>query len=136
MLKTGLSHGVAIVPNAPKQRYNCPDTGAHFEFSEMCTRLEKLERLRFLEESRSKKKTIHKDFIKKSQIIHANQQPLDGAAFGEKIAQEAQPSTIIAKAHIIKAKLEQHENLHMSEKRKTEQVFETAKLDRFKQSER
>lgn len=60
MLKTGLSHGVAIMPSAPKQRYNCPETGAHFEFNDMCIRLEKIERLRFLDEHRShgRKKTI------------------------------------------------------------------------------
>ena len=39
MLQTGLSHGVAIIPNAPKQRYTDPDTGAHFAFGDMCERL-------------------------------------------------------------------------------------------------
>jgi len=47
MLQTGLSHGVAIIPNAPKQRYSDPATGAHFEFDDMCTRLEKLKKKRF-----------------------------------------------------------------------------------------
>jgi hypothetical protein len=58
MLKTGLSHGVAIVPNAPKQRYNCPDTGAHFEFYDMCTRLDKIEKLRFMEEQKDKTRKV------------------------------------------------------------------------------
>lgn len=39
MLKTGLSHGVALVPNPPKERYYCPFTGAHFEFSDICEKL-------------------------------------------------------------------------------------------------
>ena len=40
MLTAGLSHGVAVVPNAPKQRYSDPETGAHFEFNDMCDKLE------------------------------------------------------------------------------------------------
>ena len=47
MLQTGLSHGVAIIPNAPKQRFSDPVTGAHFEFEDMCVRLEKLKKKRF-----------------------------------------------------------------------------------------
>jgi hypothetical protein len=45
-LKTGLSHGVALVPNPPKERYSCPETGAHFEFHEVSRRLEILARKR------------------------------------------------------------------------------------------
>ena len=72
MLKTGLSHGVAIIPNAPKQRFNDPETGAHFEFSDMCKRLEALAKRRFVEElqggtkigdkSIATKKILSKDF--------------------------------------------------------------------------
>jgi len=46
MLKTGLSHGVALVPNPPKERYYCPNTGSHFEFFDLCKRLEILARKR------------------------------------------------------------------------------------------
>lgn len=46
MLKTGLSHGVALVPNPPKERYYCPKTGAHFEFTDVCKRLDTLARKR------------------------------------------------------------------------------------------
>ena len=42
MLQTGLSHGVALVPSAPKTRYSDPDTGAHFDFADMCKRLGKM----------------------------------------------------------------------------------------------
>ena len=42
MLKSGLSHGVAIIPNAPKQRYSDPETGAHFEFKDMCVRIDRI----------------------------------------------------------------------------------------------
>ena len=48
MLQMGLSHGVAVIPNPPKQRYTCPLTGAHFKFDEMCTRIEALMRERKL----------------------------------------------------------------------------------------
>ena len=62
MLQTGLSHGVAIIPNAPKQRFSCPVTGAHFEFEEMCRRLELLKKKRFQEEMQasSKNKSLNK----------------------------------------------------------------------------
>ena len=42
MLQTGLSHGVAIIPAPPKERYTDPNNGAHFEFSDMCRRLDKI----------------------------------------------------------------------------------------------
>jgi len=38
----GLSHGVAVIPNPPKQRFMCQITGAHFEFNDMCQRMELL----------------------------------------------------------------------------------------------
>ena len=68
MLQTGLSHGVAIIPNAPKQRYSDPETGAHFEFEDMCTRLEKLKKKRFLDEMQSTRKGINKDFMKTGEL--------------------------------------------------------------------
>ena len=58
MLKTGLSHGVAIMPNAPKERYSDPDTGAHFDHIDMCQRLERMAKKRFLEFQRNEKKTL------------------------------------------------------------------------------
>ena len=71
MLQTGLSHGVAIIPNAPKQRYSDPVTGAHFEFQDMCTRLEKQLKKRFLDEMQSNRKGINKDFMKTTEIKHS-----------------------------------------------------------------
>ena len=74
MLKGGLSHGVAVVPNAPKQRYSDPDTGAHFEFGDMCKRLEKLSKARFVEELASqKKKGLQKDFMNNAKAAESNQ---------------------------------------------------------------
>ena len=46
MLKTGLTHGAAVIPDGPKERYFCPKTGAHFKFNDMCFRLEAMERKR------------------------------------------------------------------------------------------
>lgn len=40
MLKSGLSHGVAVIPKTPKERYSDEKTGAHFEFNYMCTKIE------------------------------------------------------------------------------------------------
>ena len=37
---------VALIPNNSKVRYNCPVTGAHFEFNYMCSRIEDLKLLR------------------------------------------------------------------------------------------
>lgn len=63
MLKTGLSHGVAVIPNDPKQRYICPDTGAHFKFEEMCTKIEVMERKRAIQYGLvSNVKYLNKDF--------------------------------------------------------------------------
>ena len=64
MLQTGLSHGVAIIPNAPKQRYTDPETGAHFRFEDMCNRLEVVLKKRFMDEMQSSRKSINKDFMK------------------------------------------------------------------------
>ena len=36
------SHGVAVKPKSPKIRYNCPKTGAHFKFDDMCARIDRL----------------------------------------------------------------------------------------------
>jgi len=64
MLQTGLSHGVAIIPNAPKQRYTDSATGAHFAFDDMCERLEKVMKKRFMDEmSSSNKKGLNKEFM-------------------------------------------------------------------------
>ena len=49
MLQTGLSHGVALVPAAPKERYSDPLTGAHFEFLDMCRRIDKISKTRFVD---------------------------------------------------------------------------------------
>lgn len=48
MLKMGLSHGVAVIPNPPKVRYTCPLTGAHFKYEEICLRIEGLMQSRIL----------------------------------------------------------------------------------------
>ena len=48
MLKFGLSHGVAVRPNTPKVRQFDPETGAHFEFQDMCVRLEEVLKERFI----------------------------------------------------------------------------------------
>lgn len=44
----GLSHGVAVIPNPPKERYLCDKTGAHFRFIDMCERLDVLFKVRKL----------------------------------------------------------------------------------------
>ena len=68
MLKTGLSHGVAIMPNAPKERFSDPVTGAHFEYLDMCARLERMAKKRFLESYRTEKKALSKDFMVEKQV--------------------------------------------------------------------
>ena len=67
MLKSGLTHGVAVIPNAPKQRYTDPLTGAHFDFEDMCQRIDRIQKARFVEDlAAQKKKGIQKDFMKES----------------------------------------------------------------------
>ena len=48
---TDLSNGAAVIPpKAPKERYTDAKTGAHFEFKDMCNRLEALLKKRFMSE--------------------------------------------------------------------------------------
>lgn len=61
MLQTGLSHGVAIIPNAPKQRFSDPATGAHFDFEDMCVRLEKLHKKRLMDDLQESRKNQKQD---------------------------------------------------------------------------
>lgn len=42
MLQTGLSHGVAVMPNEPRERFNDHKTGAHFSFEYMCRKIDQL----------------------------------------------------------------------------------------------
>ena len=79
MLQTGLSHGVAIIPNAPKQRYSDPVTGAHFEFKDMCVRLDKILKKRFQEEMQSSttRKSLNKDFLRESQTSNGGKGQTD-----------------------------------------------------------
>ena len=65
MLKTGLSHGIAIMPAAPKTRYSEPKTGAHFEFKDVCDRIEAMAKKRAIEYSLNENKVINKDFFNK-----------------------------------------------------------------------
>ena len=57
---------MAIIPNAPKTRFNDPETGAHFDFEDMCERLDKVLKKRFLEELQQTRKGLNKDFMKDS----------------------------------------------------------------------
>ena len=41
MLQAG-PNGIALIPNAPRDRYTDEETGAHFDFFDMCKRLEKI----------------------------------------------------------------------------------------------
>lgn len=76
MLQTGLSHGVAIMPSAPKERYSCPITGAHFEFRDMCKRIERLEKRRAVEYNLTNEKKINKEFLN-TQTSAMNKSNLD-----------------------------------------------------------
>ena len=82
MLQTGLSHGVAIIPNAPKQRYSDPVTGAHFEFKDMCVRLDKILKKRFQEEMQASttRKSINKDFLRESGTSNHNRAQTESEA--------------------------------------------------------
>ena len=46
-LKQTAGGEVALEPVPPKERYNCPTTGAHFEFLDVCARLDTLARKQF-----------------------------------------------------------------------------------------
>ena len=53
MLAYYQNHGVALIPNPPKERYSCPYTGAHFEYKEIYQKLEKIAKLRIEEYKKS-----------------------------------------------------------------------------------
>lgn len=63
MLKSGLTHGVAVIPDAPKERYIDPLTGAHFKFPEICIKIETMERKRAIKYGLEGTKTLSKDFF-------------------------------------------------------------------------
>ena len=48
MLKYTKEGDIVMEPNAPKERYTCHKTGAHFKFEDICTRLLVMERERSL----------------------------------------------------------------------------------------
>ena len=51
------------MPNAPKDRYSSPETGAHFEYFDMCARLERMRKRRNIELQRTEKKVLNKEFM-------------------------------------------------------------------------
>ena len=51
------------MPNAPKERYSDPETGAHFEYNDMCARLERMVKKRFLDSYKTEKKALKQEFI-------------------------------------------------------------------------
>ena len=51
MFQKDLSQATALVPNAPKKfPYSDPETGAHFDFEDMCFRLDKVLKKRVMSE--------------------------------------------------------------------------------------
>ena len=58
----GLEDSGDPVKPATEERYNCPKTGAHFRFEDMCRRLAKVQKTREHEEL-LKPKTISKKFM-------------------------------------------------------------------------
>ena len=79
------------MPNAPKERYSCPETGAHFEYFDMCARLEKMRKRRDLELRRIEKKMINKDFM--NSMKHATEPDVPKREFKtEKVRQEVEES--------------------------------------------
>ena len=41
--------GIVLGPTINKDRYICPDTGAHFEWRDMCIRIQKAEKQRMFD---------------------------------------------------------------------------------------
>ena len=64
MLKQTNGGEIALEPNPPKERYNCPITGAHFNFKDIVTRLEKVVRERYNENLKSGNRKINQNFAK------------------------------------------------------------------------
>jgi hypothetical protein len=75
MLKTGLSHGIAIMPAAPKTRYTDPKTGAHFDFGDISERIEAMAKKRAIKYSLSDTKVINKDFFNKVNTTTSKDKP-------------------------------------------------------------
>ena len=67
MLKAGLSHGVAVIPEGPKERYIDPVTGAHFKFDEICIKIEVMEKKREIKYGLEGTKSLNKDFYIKTE---------------------------------------------------------------------
>ena len=48
-IEHAFTQGIKLGPTISKDRYLCPETGAHFAFPEMCRRLAKVESERLLD---------------------------------------------------------------------------------------
>lgn len=48
-IQDAFNQGIKLGPSINKDRYICPDTGAHFEFLDMCRRMKIMEKQRNLE---------------------------------------------------------------------------------------
>ena len=76
-LGVGCQHNVVLhslcVP------YSDPVTGAHFEFKDMCVRLDKILKKRFQEEMQSSttRKSLNKDFLRESQTSNGGKGQTD-----------------------------------------------------------
>lgn len=88
------SDGVVLIPNNSKVRYNCPITGAHFEFNYMCNRIEELIVLR-----KEIDKQIMREKMAEQAVIQkqgASQHPQIKIFSGkEEIVSEEEPSHIV-----------------------------------------
>ena len=63
MLAYDSNNGIALIPNPPKERYSCPVTGAHFEFRDVCMRIEKVMKQRAEELKKNGGMKMNKDFM-------------------------------------------------------------------------
>ncbi|MBM3456491.1 MAG: hypothetical protein FJX80_15380 [Bacteroidetes bacterium] len=68
MLTFGKNNGVVLIPNPPKDRYIDEKTGAHFEFKEICIRLEKILKMRQDDSKKNGNLRVSKDF--KTTLCH------------------------------------------------------------------
>lgn len=48
-IQDAFNQGIKLGPSINKDRYICPDTGAHFEFLDMCRRMKTMEKQRNIE---------------------------------------------------------------------------------------
>jgi len=127
---------VAIMPAAPKERYTDPENGAHFEFPDMCRRLDKIAKHRMFELGATNSKQLNKDFKSSSKaMIVSESLNLQDSQSQERLSKNAGGDKIleIRATDIQRAMLDSKEGRRKHDVNSTEEGEEEGQSKSFQQ---